>query len=121
MLARAGALHREGPAAHDWPELSEDTEPEPVELPEPVLFDEPDELVPVLLEEPDEPEAVLLRPVDPLELPEVPELPELPELEPVPVDVAAVVLAVVRDSAGSCPVTSTTVISAHTPRNRATE
>jgi hypothetical protein len=79
-------------------------EPEPVELlvaPEPVEPAEFDD------------------PVDPVEPPVV-----AVAAEPVELVVVAVVAAwatVLRASAGSCPVTSTTVMSIHTPRNSATD
>jgi hypothetical protein len=103
---------RESPDAHDWLEVTELTapDPEPVdvleapelvepvesdELPDPVESDEPLEMVPAL--------------ADPVEL-----------VEPVVVAVAAWV-SVLRASAGSWPVTSTTVMSIHTARNSATD
>jgi hypothetical protein len=85
------------------------TEPELLEPVEPVEAVEP--LEPVLLEKPDELE---------------PAVSEEPLLSLSPEVVAALVLAAglvvfVRDSAGSCPVTSTTAITAHTTMNSATE
>jgi hypothetical protein len=112
-VLRGGSANRERPDAHDWLEVTGLTEPAPVELLEPV-----------------EPEPVLVVAPDPL----VEELSPLPvssePLEPVSPDVDADVLAepavtalllAVRDSAGSCPVTSTTAITAHTTMNSATE
>jgi hypothetical protein len=116
---RGGA--REGPNGHDWLEVTElalpdpDPDPEPVdvlvapELVVPVESDEPVEPVEVVAPvEPDEPVEVVapVAPVDPVEL--------------LFVAVAAWV-TVLRASAGSCPVTSTTVMSIHNARNRATD
>ena len=107
---------REGADAHDWLEVTELTplEPEPVdvlvapELLEPV---ESDELVdPVESEEPPELVSALTDPLEPL--------------EPLDVVVTAGVdawVSVLRASAGSWPVTSTTVMSIHTARNSATD
>jgi hypothetical protein len=81
------------------------------ELPEPVELDDgpnPDE--PVELEDP-------LTPEEPVA---APELVEGDELEVVVAGVDAWV-SVLRASAGSCPVTSTTVMSIHTARNSAIE
>jgi hypothetical protein len=76
-------------------------EPEPVEL-----FVAPELVDPVESEEPEE----LAAPAEPVELVEL-------------VVVAAVVVwvSVLRASAGSCPVTSTTVMSIHTAKNSATD
>ncbi len=116
MLGTAGSGGaREGPDAHDWLDvtpltpLEPEPEPVPVELlvaPELVEPVEPDELVEPLT--PGEPLAVVA-PADPLELVMV-----------VVAGVAAWVW-VLRASAGSCPVTSTTVMSIHTAKNRATD
>jgi hypothetical protein len=85
-----------------------------VEL-EPVLFDPPDELEPAESEE-----------LAPLEAPEPSE--PLVSLEPLEADpdvlpepVVTAVLLVVRERAGSCPVTSTTAITPHTTMNNPTE
>jgi hypothetical protein len=96
--ARAGVTH-ESTDGHDWPEVTPLTpaEPEPV-----------DELVAPEL-------------VDPVELALVaPELVEPVELV-VAVAVAGVAACVtaLRASAGSCPVTNTTVMSIHTAKNSA--
>jgi hypothetical protein len=106
---------RENPDAHDWLEVTPLTplEPEPV-----------DELVVPELVEPE-----LVEPVEPVELEELAVPDESPELvDPVEVAVGVVVVAVVatcvsvlRASAGSCPVTSTTVMSIHIAKNSATE
>ncbi len=104
---------REGADAHDWLEVTELTplEPEPVdvlvapELLEPV---ESDELVePVESEEPPELVSALTDPLEPLDV-------------VVTAGVDAWV-SVLRASAGSWPVTSTTVMSIHTARNSATD
>ena len=106
---------REGPDAHDWLEVTELTplDPEPVdelvapELVEPVESDEP------------------VEPVESEELELVPALTDPVEpVEPLDVVVTAGVAAwvcVLRASAGSWPVTSTTVMSIHSARNRATD
>jgi hypothetical protein len=87
---------RERADGHDWLEVTELTPPEP------------------------EPVELLVAPelVEPVELLVAPEPVELDELEVVVAGVAAWV-AVLRASAGSCPVTSTTVMSIHTARNSA--
>ncbi len=108
---RGGAANCERPRAHDWLEVTGLTEPEPVELLEPVEPNPVEELTPLV---PVEELTPLLPSSDPLELvalePDV-----LGELA------ATAVLLPVRDSTGSCPVTSTTAITAHTTMNSATE
>jgi hypothetical protein len=76
-------------------------EPEPVEL-----LVAPELVDPVESDEPVE----LAVPVEPVEL-----------VEPVVVAAVAVGVSVLRASAGSCPVTSTTVMSIHTAKNSATD
>ncbi|HWE11112.1 MAG TPA: hypothetical protein VG325_17320 [Solirubrobacteraceae bacterium] len=92
---------------------------------EPVELLEPDELEPAVLEEPD--------PLEPVVAPELVVAPEpvvAPELdpvalaEPVPLEAVAAFAAtvvVLRESAGSFPVTRTTAISAQSTRNSAAE
>jgi hypothetical protein len=90
---------------------------------EPVLLETPDELEPAVVEE--------LEPVVPEELsPLVSSDPLEPALSVEPVELVpavVVVLAaadevdVLRASAGSCPVTSTTAITIHTAMNNATD
>ena len=94
-------------------------EPEPVELLEAPVLPELVGLVEPLALEPLELVVGLVEPAD-----AVPVVAELPE----PAEVLLVVVAwpedwvsVLRASAGSWPVTSTTVISTHTVRNRATD
>jgi hypothetical protein len=96
---------RERADGHDWLEVTELTPPEP----EPVELLVAPELV--------EPVELLAAPA-PVELLVASEPVELGELEVVVAGVAARV-AVLRASAGSCPVTSTTVMSIHTARNSA--
>lgn len=98
----AGAA-REGPDAHDWLDVAELTlpEPEPVEvlvapeLVEPVESDDPVDVA---------------APDEPVEL-----------VEPLVVAAVAAWVTVLRASAGSWPVTSTTVMSIHIAKNRATD
>jgi hypothetical protein len=96
---------RERADGHDWLEVTElaPLEPEPVEL-----------LVAPELVEPVE----LLVAPKPVELLVAPKPVELDELGVVVAGVVAWVTAL-RASAGSCPVTSTTVMSIHTARNSA--
>jgi hypothetical protein len=112
---------REGADAHDWLEVTELTPLDgdavellvAPELVEPVESDDPLEPVesddPLEPEKPDEPlEATV--PVDPVEL-----------VELLVVAVVADWVTALRASAGSWPVTSTTVMSIHTARNSATD
>ena len=81
-----------------------------VDEPEPVKLPAPEELEPAELPEPVEPAdpepAVLVEPLEPAVFAEL---------------VAAVAVLAVRESAGSCPVTRTTAITAHTIMKNATE
>jgi hypothetical protein len=85
-------------------------EPEPVEL-----LVAPELVEPVESEEPEE----LAAPAEPEELAAPAEPVELVEL--VVVAAVAVWVSVLRASAGSCPVTSTMVMSIHTAKNSATD
>jgi hypothetical protein len=102
-VAAGGA--REGPDAHDWLEVTELTLPEP----EPV-----DVLVAPELVEPVESD-------DPLEVAEPADPVEVEVVAPLVVPAVAAWVTVLRASAGSCPVTSTTVMSIHTAKKRATD
>jgi hypothetical protein len=105
VLLEAGAgAERERPDAHDWLEVTglSPLEDEPVEL----------------LVAPELVDAVAL--VEPAVLPVVVPVVVAPAVELVVAAVAAWV-CVLRASAGSWPVTSTTVITIHTARNSATE
>ena len=103
-----------------------------VDEPEPVKLPAPEELEPAELPEPVEPAdpepAVLVEPLEPAVFAELPDPavfaePPEPEVDPAVFAelVAAVAVLAVRESAGSCPVTRTTAITAHTIMKNATE
>ncbi len=96
LLALQGRMHGECPGAHDWLEVAALTLPEdaPVEL-----LVAPELVEPVVALDPEPPVLVAL----------------------VVVAGTAAWVAVLRASAGSWPVTSTTVINIHTARNSATD
>ena len=121
--AGSGGAPERADGGHDWLEVAELKPPDP----DPVgLLVAPELVEPVELDDPPESE-------EPVELDDPPESEEPAELDvPVPaselvvgddVEVAvtgvAAWVSVLRASAGSCPVTSTTVMSIHTAKNRA--
>jgi hypothetical protein len=115
---------RKRPDGHDWLEVTELVLPDPEPEPEPVeVLVAPELVEPVESDEPVEPDDPVVPddPLDPLEPVE-----PLEVVAPVaPVELLFVAVAawvtVLRASAGSCPVTSTTVMSIHTARNSATD
>lgn len=127
--AGSGGAPEGADGGHDWLEVAElkPPDPDPVgllvapELVEPVELDDPPESdEPVELDDPPESEepAELDVPVE-LEVPvAASELVVGDDVEVAVTGVAACV-SVLRASAGSCPVTSTTVMSIHTAKNRA--